>query len=79
MAEWVFPSQLYRLGREHAWVSPFQRSASKPPSQRSVSVFDDEDELRRPSVNVRFGSKADIRRYPVERPLLGVKRTLVKG
>ncbi len=29
--------------------------------------------------NVRYGSKADIRRYPVERPLLGVKRTLVKG
>jgi len=23
-------------------------------------------------VNVRYGSKADIRRYPVERPLLGV-------
>ena len=29
--------------------------------------------------NVRFGSKADIRRYFVERPLLGVKQTLVRG
>ncbi len=25
--------------------------------------------------NVRFGSKADIQRHPVERPLLGAKRT----
>ncbi len=59
--------------------SAFQRSASKPAGQDSVSVFDDEDELRGQSVNVRYGSKADIRRYPLERPLLGAKRTLVRG
>ncbi len=61
---------------EQAWVSAFQQSASKPAGQRSVSVFDDEDELRGPSVNVRFGSKADIQRYPLQCPLLGAKRTL---
>ncbi len=27
-------------------------------------------------INVRFGSKADIQRYPLQCPLLGVKRTL---
>ncbi len=55
--------------------SAFQRSASKPAGQDSVSVFDDEDELRGQSVNVRYGSKADIPRYPIQCPLLGVKRT----
>ncbi len=37
------------------------------------------DRARSEIANVRFGSKADIRRYPVERPLLGVKQTLVRG
>ncbi len=45
---------------EHAWVSAFQRSASKPAGQRSVSNFDDEDELRGPLVNVRFGSQPEV-------------------
>ncbi len=75
MAEWVLPSQLYRLGREHAWVSAFQRSASKPAGQRSVSVSDAEDELQGPSVNVRYGSGTDLRRHHQEGLLLGVKRT----
>ncbi len=60
---------------EHAWISAFQRSASKPAGQDSVSVFDDEDELRGPSVKGGFGSAAEVRQGPHERPLLGLKRT----
>ncbi len=36
-------------------------------------------EFKLSPANVCFGSKADIRRYPVERPLLGVKRTSKGG
>jgi hypothetical protein len=60
MAEWFLPSQLYRLGHEHAWISAFQRLASKPASHRSVSVFDDEDELRDPSVNGSFAATTPV-------------------
>ena len=41
-----------------------------------LADVDDEDELRGLSANVRFGSEADIQRYPLQCPLLGVKRTL---
>ncbi len=30
-------------------------------------------------LDVRFGSKADIQRYPLQCLLLGAKRTLVRG
>jgi hypothetical protein len=37
-------------------LSALQPSASKPAGQRSVSNFDEGDELRGASVNVRYGS-----------------------
>ena len=39
---------------EHAWVSAFQRTASKQTGDDSVSVLDDKDELRNPTVNGGF-------------------------
>ena len=41
---------------DHAWVSAFQRTASKQTGDDSVSVLDDKDELRSPTVNGGFGS-----------------------
>ena len=50
--------------REQAWVSAYQRSASKPTGHNSVSDLDGADELRRLSMNVRVGSKAEVQREP---------------
>ncbi len=72
------PTRRRRRGREwcvaHAWVSAFQRSASKPTGQDSVSDFDDGDELRGPSVKGSSGSTTDSEGCPQFRPLLGVQR-----
>ena len=46
--------------REQAWVSAYQRSASKPTGHNSVSDLDGGNELRRLSMNDRFGSQAVI-------------------
>jgi hypothetical protein len=46
--------------REQAWVSAYQRSASKPTGHNSVSDLDGADELRRLSMNVRVGSRTEV-------------------
>ncbi len=46
---------------------------------RRVSNFDDEDELSGPSVNVRFGSQADVDHPTANGPLSPQERTLGLG